>query len=813
MLDIPTACRRFNTWLVENSNWLLIFDNVLQVNDVLDFLPSRGHGHVLFTTRSEFIAGNLTPSKELAVEIPTLQQAQGEELVHALCEASRRPISATDTEARQVCEFASGLPLAIEQIVQLAVFQQETLAATLCCTRNKQEFLKQRHPSSFHEHNLSTGAIVSMSLEALQRRLPQASALFKVMCYLQPSSIPRALLESPDQCMDDYFARGDTFTRGAIRTSAAQSAYTTSKRKVPFRLWDYDPWDPALYSHLACAIKDSSRRRVNLPGGDSRHDESLRRQWQDDPSSPLRLVFSSPVQMNAALLEIRELGLARLIESETLWIHDLFADLTVAYITTIEGIEANASAAHFAATMVFLALPPAPVLFTRSAEQCVALLPHADSTLGHLRNAKILADVAVGAELSYQAACATWLSGYYSVFTDAINEEDGSREPGRSTKEATTAALRHYQEAYRGYAAAEQRARCEISLKHGQQRVHKRLQRIMWADWELEDTVQMLGKGARMYTPLRHIRGFERFGNTATRRKLDAAVKIGIMYRDLNKGSEARHWLMLAKIGYEMYFGKRHMETVAVINVQAEVAERDGNLDGAVRCYEELFWSVQGDDDRQMDLLRQMARCWEVQGRHREALVALELVYDWCQVDKEHRWVGCGVAVARDLAELSASLSRWEGAVGWWCQYWDLLLREKGCRQQEGELEDIDIERPGWWLRGDDKWRGGAMADLQDAYAHFQECLLNCEEQSESQASSGSEDSERSPGRLQRLRQLSDKTVADVDAWMQRLRGLTAEAAARETDGSEEETLVEARKFNAEILRSGHESGLSAVWC
>jgi hypothetical protein len=43
-------------WLAENSNCLLIFDNVQDLNDVLHFTPTTDRGHLLFSMRDEMTA-------------------------------------------------------------------------------------------------------------------------------------------------------------------------------------------------------------------------------------------------------------------------------------------------------------------------------------------------------------------------------------------------------------------------------------------------------------------------------------------------------------------------------------------------------------------------------------------------------------------------------------------------------------------------------------------------------------------------------------------------------------------------------------
>ena len=39
-------------WLEANDGWLLIFDNAVKADDVRDYVPQTGDGHVLITSRN-----------------------------------------------------------------------------------------------------------------------------------------------------------------------------------------------------------------------------------------------------------------------------------------------------------------------------------------------------------------------------------------------------------------------------------------------------------------------------------------------------------------------------------------------------------------------------------------------------------------------------------------------------------------------------------------------------------------------------------------------------------------------------------------
>lgn len=811
-LDDGMFLSRFKTWLAENSNWLLVFDNVTHVNDVPNFVPMAGTGHVLYTTKSRSTAELLTTDNALAMELLPLQPTQGIALVRALNAAVSTDIAASDQVAEQVASFAGGLPLAIEQLVQLAKFRSRSLQETLDSAKDKHDFLKREHPSSFHENDFSTGAILIASLEALKKDFPPAAALFTLMSYMQPSSIPRSMLTSGALQMGAFLDRISTYDRGAIRTAEGHAAHARSTRQQQFNLYDYDPWDPALYRRLfrlrgggSSSSTGSSTRPATLPRGDSQYDTLLRNAWHE-PTTLLRTVFSDPNQTEAALTNILASGLVRKLDASTFWIHDLFASLTTAYVAAVETPEASATtAAHLAATTVYLAFPPAPARFARSADECLALLPHARATLAHLRDAGIVADVAVGPELSALAASTIWLRtpGYFAAIAAAGGSI--SARDQREVNEVLPAAIELYVEAYRGYAAAENRVVAALEEKHGRRRARKRILRALWSDWELEDDVQKLGRAGKYYSPARHAWRFERFGHTPTRRKIDVALKIGLLYIDAGQVDEARRWLELAKTGYEMWFGLRHDETIMAMNALANLCEHTGDWDGALRWHERLFETMAEDSWQQTGVLLRIGRCFGELGRWREAVIALEMVYDFNEQVEGRRWSDRNISLAKELAGVSARAELSAAAVGWWGVYWTLLLCEGQAEAAENVDADPDLSRPGWWLAGSDKWRVWAICDLEEAMAEWKVCKARWRFELDSGAPQGV------PATIDHM---ASKVGRDAEAWIERLKALRDETATRERRTyASEEAIAREQQFTADILRRGNEKGLVGLWC
>ncbi|KAJ5842212.1 hypothetical protein N7534_012042 [Penicillium rubens] len=103
------------SWLsrAENSQWLLVFDNVDDLSSVpiRKYLPAVNWGHVIFTTRDQGIIG------EIAQEGHVLQPLTTEDAAQLLLERSgvRHATDNEMEEARDIADLLGSLPLALKR--------------------------------------------------------------------------------------------------------------------------------------------------------------------------------------------------------------------------------------------------------------------------------------------------------------------------------------------------------------------------------------------------------------------------------------------------------------------------------------------------------------------------------------------------------------------------------------------------------------------------------------------------------------------------------------------------------------------------
>src|SRR5579884_2955068 len=115
-LDPSSSVAIIKEWLRTHTNWLLIFDNVEEPESIHNFLPTFFVGHVLLTTRTQFM-GTLAH----CIDIKVMSPEEGALFLLRRIKALQPRDSltqATETDslnARALVRLMDGLPLALDQ--------------------------------------------------------------------------------------------------------------------------------------------------------------------------------------------------------------------------------------------------------------------------------------------------------------------------------------------------------------------------------------------------------------------------------------------------------------------------------------------------------------------------------------------------------------------------------------------------------------------------------------------------------------------------------------------------------------------------
>jgi tetratricopeptide (TPR) repeat protein/transcriptional regulator with XRE-family HTH domain len=182
-------------WLTEQTGWLLVLDNVVEMSIVSKIIPLTHHGHILLTTRTQ-VTGTLAHR----IELEKMEREEGALLL--LRRAKRLAPDASLKEATHADRCAAqdifllmdGLPLALDQA---GAYVEETgcdLSTYLDHYRVHSARLLNRRGESVTEHPQSVFTTFSLAIKQLEQATPVAADLLRLCAFLHPDAIPEELI-------------------------------------------------------------------------------------------------------------------------------------------------------------------------------------------------------------------------------------------------------------------------------------------------------------------------------------------------------------------------------------------------------------------------------------------------------------------------------------------------------------------------------------------------------------------------------------------------------------------------------------------
>lgn len=180
--DAAAALRR---WLEQQSDWLLVFDNVRAPESLTEYLPRGAAGHVLITTLNP----NWAVIAELIPVLPLDLDAGADFL-------QRRTRRAEPQSARYLAAELGGLPLALAQAAAYIEKQSITIADYFARYRTHKQTVLNRVRA--HDYSETVGATLEMSFNAAIKETPVAADLLRLCAFLAPDDIPLSLAAPTD---------------------------------------------------------------------------------------------------------------------------------------------------------------------------------------------------------------------------------------------------------------------------------------------------------------------------------------------------------------------------------------------------------------------------------------------------------------------------------------------------------------------------------------------------------------------------------------------------------------------------------------
>jgi tetratricopeptide (TPR) repeat protein len=177
-------------WLEQCQHyWLLIFDNADDVSIIQEYLPRRGNGSILLTTRSHAVG-----SFAVSLEVETMGLIEG---THLLLRRAQRLEQAYDAEfdsAGNIVVALDHFPLAIDQAGAYIEESGCSLGDYLNIYQNHRKDLLARRGIQATSYPDAVATTWSISFRKIELANPAATELLSLLAFCAPDAIPEELI-------------------------------------------------------------------------------------------------------------------------------------------------------------------------------------------------------------------------------------------------------------------------------------------------------------------------------------------------------------------------------------------------------------------------------------------------------------------------------------------------------------------------------------------------------------------------------------------------------------------------------------------
>ena len=203
MLNLPQKTERdqdlivkaVKQWLMNHADWLLILDNVEDLESAQSLYPWAHSGHVIMTTRSQSVGG-------IALSI-TLEKMGPEEGALFLLrratlvgpEEGKEQAQGTDYEkAKELSEVLGGLPLALDQAAAYIEKTRCSLSTYLNLYQIERTKLLSERGSLTTDHPESVTVTFFLAFQKVKSASLAAGELLQFCAFLSPDAIPEEII-------------------------------------------------------------------------------------------------------------------------------------------------------------------------------------------------------------------------------------------------------------------------------------------------------------------------------------------------------------------------------------------------------------------------------------------------------------------------------------------------------------------------------------------------------------------------------------------------------------------------------------------
>lgn len=169
-------------WLERTEKkWLLVFDNAEEEEEILEFIPRGGIGHVLITSRN--------PSWNNANCVELNKWPREDSVSYLMSQVEKED----EDSASQLAEELDDYPLALSQAAAYIKKRKKTLSKYLnLFEKHKLDVLERGKPSSSYKNTVTT--TWEIAFREIEVESPAGADLLNLCSYLAPDEIPMNLI-------------------------------------------------------------------------------------------------------------------------------------------------------------------------------------------------------------------------------------------------------------------------------------------------------------------------------------------------------------------------------------------------------------------------------------------------------------------------------------------------------------------------------------------------------------------------------------------------------------------------------------------
>ena len=227
------VAKRILLWLEANESWLLIIDNLDDVEVICGYLPlPKGSGHTIITTRNTKTDG--IPASGL--EVREMDRDSAVSLLLGRIQAVHQGAE-IHAEAYRIVEILGGLPLAIEQAAGYIKVPENISKYRPVFQQSRRQLLGRRLPGN-HIYSRTVATTWQLSFERLEKTCPNPVTLLQYFAFMNPDEIlvdylragATALPQSLQELIGDPFEWGEVIDAleesSLIRVSARDTKFS-----------------------------------------------------------------------------------------------------------------------------------------------------------------------------------------------------------------------------------------------------------------------------------------------------------------------------------------------------------------------------------------------------------------------------------------------------------------------------------------------------------------------------------------------------------------------------------------------------------